>query len=247
MEFLTKYPKNRPDLPVGYIEAYEDHYSKNRGGVGLMNALSQYVEGWMHRVIAVNGRAYVNCELLDFGCGNLNHFKYEKNYKSYDAVEPYRKLIEGSSELANIRNLYSNSSDIKEKTYDRVLSVAVLEHLPNLPLELCHLIRLMKVGGVFQAGIPCEGEWAWDLGWKLSTGRSFKRAYGLDFSPVMKFEHVNSMSEIIDCVQYFFADVTYQRSPFPFPIKGLSFYAYIEARKPILSRVEDYLATTLSK
>jgi hypothetical protein len=44
--------------------------------------------------------------------------------------------------------------------------------------------------------IPNEGHFLWKLGWMCTTGLSFRFKYHLDYSVIMKHEHVNNADEI---------------------------------------------------
>ena len=81
-----------------------------------------------------------------------------------------------------------------------------------------------------QIAIPCEGEFAFKLGWMLTTSLAFKLKYNLDYSKIMKYEHVNTIDEILILLNNYFKITKFKRSPFILPIKNLSFYAYIECR-----------------
>lgn len=119
--------------------------------------------------------------------------------------------------------------------------VAVLEHLETLPRDVARCASLLNPGGLFQAGIPCEGELAWTLGYMLSTGLAFRRKYGLDYQVIMRHEHVNTYADIVAVVGAIFADVTVKRS-FPIPLPQGSFYAYVEAKNPRQDVVARLLA-----
>lgn len=160
MTAFPAYPKQRPDLPPEYRAIYAQHYADNRAGRGGANSLAQRLEGWMHRKVAALARP--GDDLLDFGAGNLNHFRYEHAFRTYDVVEPFRELLDDAPDLVRqVSRVYRFVHDIEGQQYDRVFSVAVLEHLEDLPRDVAQCARLLKPGGVFQAGIPCEGEPGW--------------------------------------------------------------------------------------
>jgi hypothetical protein len=238
---FESFPKTRPPLPAAIQEIYVEFYKLNRTGESGISAASQWLESWMHRIIAKKGARFPNAKILDFGSGTFNHFKHEKNFSVYDAIEPFEELYTGRDELKEIGSVYNCAQDISGKKYDRVLSVAVLEHLTDLPTEIATCCHLLEKNGVFQAGIPCEGELAWYLGWRFSSAISFKRTYGLDYSVLMAYEHVNKMKEIVEVLKAFFDSVRIIRSPLPFPAPHTSFYAYIEADSPKLDFASSVL------
>ena len=72
-----------------------------------------------------------------------------------------------------------------------------MEHLLDLPEDIKLCSKLLNNNGILQVAIPCEGEAAFTIGWKLTTGIHFKIKYGLDYSKLMEHEHVNSLEEIM--------------------------------------------------
>lgn len=234
------YPRKRPALPPAYEAVYVQHYTDNRAGRGNANSMAQRAEGWMHNQVARRGKP--GDVVLDFGAGNLNHYHWENGYSQYDVVEPFTQLLDEAPASAKPSHVYRFIHDVPAgAVYDRVFSVAVLEHLEGLPRDVARCASLLKPGGLFQAGIPCEGELAWKLGYMLSTGLAFRRKYGLDYQVIMRHEHVNTYADIVSVVSAIFADVTVTRS-FPVPLPQGSFYAYVEARNPR----QDVVAKLLS-
>ena len=221
--FIKRYPKKRIDLSEQYNKIYKEHYLSNRSGTGFFNFLSQSMESWMHKKVSkVKGN-----EILELGAGNLNHIKYENNFSNYDIVEPFKDLYEQSTSKSLLRNTYNSLEEINHR-YDKILSIATLEHLTNLPKEILLCKNLLKKDGVFQVAVPCEGEFAFKLGWKLTTSISFRLKYNLDYSKLIEYEHVNSIEEIYTIIKHNFKIIKFQRSPFILPIKHMSFYAYFE-------------------
>ena len=224
-KLLKKFPKKRITLSDEYLKVYTEHYIANRGGVGFVNYIVQKMESWMHKK-ASNKTAY---DILELGAGNLNHVKYEKSFSNYDIIEPFKDLYQNSTDLKKIRNIFSSTSEVNNK-YDKIVSIATLEHLINLPEEIMLCRNLLKPNGIFQIGIPCEGEFAFRFGSYLTSGIAFKLKFNLDYRRIMDHEHVNSLDEIIKILKNNFKIVNFCRSPFILPIKNLSFYAFVECK-----------------
>ncbi len=224
-----KFPKTRPQLSKEYLKIYEEHYKDNRDGRGIANFLSSYMESWAHRIVS---KTKIKSEkILEIGAGTLNHLKYEKGFNEYDVVEPFKSLFLKSPEKKNVSKFYDSIFEINKKNYDRIISIMTFEHLENLPEIVKKCNELLNKDGVMQIAIPCEGEFAFKLGWKLTTGIIFKLKYGLDYSKIMSHEHLNSQEEILIVIKNFFKIKRFIRSPFILPIKNLSFYSYIECNK----------------
>tara|TARA_B100000446_G_scaffold137525_1_gene129908 strand:- start:7325 stop:8026 length:702 start_codon:yes stop_codon:yes gene_type:complete len=226
---VNNFPKKRPPLSDAHKEIFEHEYKSNRdGSAGVANRVAQFLETWMHRQVS---QGDANGSLLEVGAGTLNHVPYEERVKYYDVVEPFRELyVNDVINSSKIREFYSSTLDVpKAETYDRVISVATFEHMTNLPVELKAIKDLLVSNGRLQVGIPTEGGFLWGVAWRLTTGVSYRLRTGLSYTDVMRHEHVNTESEIIELIKLFFGDVDIKR--FPLPFKHLSFYTYISAKK----------------
>ena len=88
----------------------------------------------MHRKVAEDVTGSSPKATLEIGAGNLNQLPYEPHSQPYDIIEPFRELYESSPHRGRLRNIYEDISEIpSEQRYDRITSVAVLEHICNLP------------------------------------------------------------------------------------------------------------------
>jgi len=76
------------------------------------------------------------------------------------------------------------------------------------------------------------------MGYKLTTGIEFKAKYGLDYSILMRYEHVNTADEIEEVLNYFYGKN--KRSMFGIG-KTFSFYRFYESKEPNLARAKEYL------
>lgn len=229
MSKFTQFPKTKKPLPLEHHQIFEKEYLLNRSRGSLASRLSGFFESWMHRQIAMASQVQGE-DILEIGAGTLNHLHWEKNYRSYDVIEPTQIFIDASDRISEIRTVYRSLLEVAgEKIYDRVLSVAVLEHMDDLPKEVARSALLLKDNGVFCAGVPSEGALLWYLAWKYGTGLSFKLRTGLDYSVLMKTEHVNNVTEIAEVIQWFFKDVKIVR--YPFPYMPLSLYTVFKAQR----------------
>jgi hypothetical protein len=234
---LASYPRRRPPLPLANARLYVDEYKINRGTSGrALYRVTANLEAWMHRQVAARAQGQ---RLLELGAGTLNHRTYEPINLIYDIVEPLAALYESSISLTQIGKIYSDISEVPVSPgYDRIVSIAVLEHLENLPAIIAASSLRLAPGGVFQAGIPAEGGFSWGLAWRITTGISYSLRTGLAYGPVMRHEHINDAVEIIALLRYFFREVRVRW--FPFPARHLAFYGYVEARAPRLECCKEY-------
>jgi len=228
-DLLKSYPRQRPPLSPKHAELYAAEYAINRSGKGMLYRGVALLESWMHRQTA---KSNGSTAILELGAGGLNHVKFEKNITHYDVVESLPELCRQSPLVSKIRHVYEGYDAliplINREQYDRVVSIAVLEHLDNLPLTLATSALLLNENGVFQAAIPTEGGLAWALAWRMTTGIAYRLRTGLSYAPLMKHEHINSEREIYSLLKFLYKDVRISR--FPIPVKNLSLYTYFECK-----------------
>lgn len=228
--FLNAWPKRRPPLPAKNQACYEKEYAANRRGASLFSKVSTSLEGWMHRQIARDETS--DGRILELGAGTLNHLDYEAKYQIYDVVEPFAALYANSPNLKKVRNIYADIGEIApDMHYDRIISVAVLEHLTELPTIVHRAACLLDPNGVFQAGIPAEGGLLWGLAWRCTTGLAYRVRTGASYAALMRHEHVNDAWEIQYVIQRYFKSMQIHR--FFLPWRHLALYEYIEARYPL--------------
>ncbi len=233
---LARYPKTRPPLPAAYAAVYEREYKMNREGGSFVTRISSGLESWMHRRVAAGPAG----DVLELGAGTLNQLPYEPENAAYDVVEPFTALYAQSPHRGRVRKVYADIGEVPaDHRYARITSVAVLEHLDDLPAIVARAALLLADGGVFQAGIPSEGGFLWTLAWRTTTGVAYWRRNRLDYGVLMRHEHLNTAAEIEAVVAHFFGDVRLSR--FPLPLRQLSFYSYLEARRSNRAVAEAFL------
>jgi hypothetical protein len=238
-EILSRFPKSRPPLPPAYKAIYEAQYKENREGESTAASLAQRLESWMHHQVAADSAAMAARATLELGAGTLNQLPYEAQAQAYDVVEPFTALFAGSPRLERVRDVYADIAEIPEdRRYGRIISVAVLEHIADLPQVLARSALMLETDGVFRAAIPAEGGFLWKLGWSLTTGLEYRLRHGLDYGVMMAHEHLNTAAEIEALVRALFGEVRIRS----FGIgRQLSLYRFIEARRPDLKLASDWL------
>jgi hypothetical protein len=209
---FDQYPKTRPQLPAKYEAIYRQHYLQNRSGGSPASGLSQAVESWMHRRVASDTRdSSVTGATLEIGAGNLNHLAYEPATRPYDIVEPSAFLLRTASCLPRIRYIYEDIRQIPASCrYERIVSIATLEHLCDLPEVVARAALLLKPEGTFRVAIPSEGTEPWRWAQKLTTGLEFRLKYGLDYQILLRHEHVNTANEIEHVLDQLFSSLKCQ-------------------------------------
>jgi hypothetical protein len=235
---LASYPRIRPPLTDAHERIYHQEYAYNRSGKGLLYGTSKWLEGWMHRRIADRG---TGGSVLELGAGGLNHLEYERVIGIYDVVEPFSDLCRNSPLAVKVRRIMDSYDAlgrlIGKQKYGRILSIAVFEHLTDLPKVLAFSALLLESNGILQFGVPSEGGALWGLTWRMTTGLSCRLRNGLDYGTFMRHEHINTVSDIEQIADYLFASMRVER--FPLPGRHVSFYTYIEAKNPRQERCKN--------
>lgn len=237
---FDQFPKTRSPLPKDIEAIYAANYKSNRDGQTAASSLAQRMESWLHKQVAKDVANHHNLRktTLELGAGTLNQLQYEPAIHQYDIVEPFTDLYKNSPLLKRVRNVYSDISGVPSSSrYDRITSVATLEHVCNLPEVVARSGLLLAENGVLRTSIPSEGTLLWTLGWKITTGLEFKLKYGLDYRLLVKHEHVNTAKEIEEVLEYFFEKVGCKVFGLT---KAISFYRYYECRKPIFARCSEF-------
>lgn len=227
---LAGFPKRRPPLPTRMQAIYTKQYLENRAGASTAASLAQRLEAWMHRQVAADVRPGRQAATLELGAGSLNQLAYEPAVGPYDIVEPFQALLAAAPDRGRIRDVFADIAETPlDRRYDRITSIATLEHVLNLPAVLAHSARLMAAGGVFRAAIPSEGGLLWKLGWMATTGLEFRLRHGLDYGDLMRHEHVNNAYEIESLCRAMFEEVSIRSFGFS---RQLSLYRFIVAGRP---------------
>jgi hypothetical protein len=226
---LSRFPKTRPTLPAKLQAIYTRQYLENRAGATPAASASQALERWLHRQVAADARD-APVPTLEIGAGTLNQLNFETPNPAYDIVEPFAELYEGSPLMGRVREIFADVAAVPaDRRYDRITSVAALEHICDLPVTLARAARLLSDGGVLRTAIPSEGGFLWKLGWMSTTGLEFRLRHGLDYGLMMAHEHVNDALEIETLLRGLFEDVRVKS----FGIgRQLSLYRFLAARGP---------------
>jgi len=237
IQLFENFPKDRKPLPPEYAKIYENQYKSNRSGGTTATSVAQRMEAWLHKKVAMDSASHLST--LEIGAGNLNQLQYESTEGGYDIVEPFTALYENEVNKSLLRNIYNLIEDVPlSNRYDRITSCAAFEHIPNLPYVVSKTGLLLNNGGCLRTAVPSEGGMMWKLGYSLTTGLEFKMKYKLNYSVLMKHEHVNTVDEIQDVIRYFYKDVSTSRYGVG---KHFSLYSFFEARNPDIDRCKQYL------
>lgn len=237
-DILSAFPKTRIDLPAEYKEIYEKHYLANRNGQYKTTSLSQHLESWMHRQVAADLKPGIEASTLEIGAGTLNQLPYEPVCGPYDFVEPFHALWETAPGRERTRNAFDDISEAKDcGPYDRITSVAVFEHITDLPTLVAQTALLLKSVGTLRVAIPNEGTPLWKLGTKV-TGHEFEKRYNLKYDVLMRYEHVNTAEDIEGVLDVFFEQSKCKIFGLS---KNLGLYRFYECSAPRKDVAKEFL------
>ena len=237
---LAGFPKTRPKLPPKLQAIYARQYVENRAGATPAASMSQRLERWMHHQVAADVKADGPRPTLELGAGTLNQLAFEPPTDAYDIVEPFEALFRDSPYRGRVRDVYADTVDVPaDRSYERITTVAALEHICDLPLVLARAARRLSDGGTMRAAIPSEGGFLWTLGWRLTTGLEFRMRHDIDYGLMMAHEHVNNAREIETLMRALFEEVEVKSFGLG---RQLSLYRFIAAKRPRLDVIAAWEA-----
>jgi SAM-dependent methyltransferase len=201
----AKWPKQLPELTPEQIRIRDDfmaHWHEvlpQRYGV-----VERFNHGWPAKSARPGERT------LEIGAGLGEHLDSEPDFAraGYVACELRPEMADRIQarhpDIEVIAADCQRRMPFDGRTFDRVLAIHVLEHLPDLPAALAEARRLLRPGGRFVVVIPCEGGFAYSLGRRISAQRVFERRYGMAYKWCIESEHINLPHEILEeCAKHF--------------------------------------------
>jgi SAM-dependent methyltransferase len=164
---------------------------------------------------------------LELGAGIGAHIAFEDlSRQDYHCVELRQNMADGIIErfpsVTAIVGDCQKELPYEANSFDRVVVVHVLEHLPDLPGCLDEVRRILKPGGIFSAVLPCDPGLAYGLARKISAERIFKKRYGLPYAWFISREHINSPKEILKLLDDRFPEVDRTYFPLRVPLTNLN-------------------------
>lgn len=226
MKIKNKWPKTLPCLSQEQARIKKEFLST---WYNLIPSRLRFVERFNHNYpvgTMSDGESPINT--LEIGAGIGGHIAYEDlTRQEYTAIEMESDMAEVIKKRFPECNVVVHDCQetlpFSDNTFDRVVAVHVLEHLPNLPAALAEIRRVSKKNGTFSAVIPCEGGLLYSLGRALSTKRLLRKQYGKgDYRWLFESEHCNYPGEIIAEIKRLFRIVHSRYFPLFLPITNFN-------------------------
>jgi SAM-dependent methyltransferase len=206
MENTNKWPKHIPQLTDEQI-AIRNDFMKH----WLTELPKKYgiIEKFNHGYPAKKG-FFKGCKTIEIGAGLGEHLAYEKLAdQDYTVIELRPELAdEIKKKFPQVTALVGDCQEripAENNSFDRILVIHVLEHLPNLPAALKEIHRILKPNdGKLVVVMPCEGGFSYGLARRISAKRIFEKRYHQSYDWLISIEHINKPQEIIFELEKFF-------------------------------------------
>jgi SAM-dependent methyltransferase len=164
---------------------------------------------------------------LEIGAGIGAHLAFEDlSRQDYHCIELRENMAEAIEK--RFPSVSATVGDCQEElpydsqSFDRVVVVHVLEHLPNLPGCVQEVRRVLKPGGLFSVVLPCDPGLAYGLARKLSAERIFRKRYKQSYKWFIDREHINSPAEILSLLDDGFDELDRAYWPMRVPVSNIN-------------------------
>jgi len=185
------------------------------------------IENFNHGYPARHAVIPPGCRTLEIGAGIGGHLHYENlKIQDYYCVDLRDNVVEELKRVfpqvkASVGDCQKRL-EFPDKFFNRIVAIHILEHLPNLPLAITEMRRLLADDGTIDVVIPCDPGFLYSLARKISAERLFRKRYGQDYNWFISREHINSPDEIITLLREQFHITRSRYFPFIIPIKSFN-------------------------
>lgn len=196
---------------------YEQIYYQQNSVVARVNASG-------HKLIELDFDQSTHFgQVIEVGAGTGIHLNYVRH--SFDryvvtdiSPDMLRVAEERHKDKSNVAFQVADATSLPfdDGSFDRLISVYNLEHLPEPHRVLEEWKRIVRPGGDISIAIPTEGGIAWNLGRYLTTRRDFAKR-GLDLDYIISREHINACYRLRAFIAHTFPQRRERWSPLHVP------------------------------
>lgn len=195
-----------------YMERWTSAYESANYERGLAARLLLLSHTWCERKF---GPSQHFSRVLEVGAGTGIHItKVRHTFDEYimtdlnppmlDQARGYGKVLVQREDAAHLT--------FPDASFDRLIATHVLEHLPSPHRVLREWNRVVKPGGIISIVLPCDPGIAWRFGRCLGPRRKFQ-SIGIDYDYWMAREHVNSITNLVAFIRFYFSRIHEEWQP----------------------------------
>lgn len=166
----------------------------------LYRGVIGYFQRRGHRIIHQWTRRYEDEIVLEIGCGHGHHLQFGEKYKNYVGLDICLDFLRtAKARYANkIIPIQGDAYDLpfKDNSIDVIVSVYILEHLKQLGRALSEVKRVLRPGGSFLVGLPCEGGFCYNVGREFTSKPYMEKKYSISYDAIIKYEHCNEIWDV---------------------------------------------------
>ena len=237
-DLIKTYPRKRKKLNAEYNKIYKKFYNNHLNKKNIISFIIKNAEKLFHKLTYEAKPKNIN--ILELGAGNLDHVKYE-NFFRYDVVEPEKRYyIKNKKALKKVNKIYRSIFSIpNNKSYDKIIAIATLDVIDNLPKFLSKIGVLMNKNSILCVGNSTIGSLSFYLTWRFTSGLYFFFKYRKNLRVLKDHESVNKFNEIVSLLKYFYKSVEIKMIPNLFYLYKPT--CFIKVKEPDLKKCKRYL------
>ena len=214
---------------------YEDEYRK----LFYTKSPSGAATNLIHKALEKGHRKNHFNKVLEIGGGEGFHVRHVQHtfdhyYLSDIDIRPLDDFAEDLKTNGKLTHVCEDAGNLsfKDESFDRVVLMCVLHHLPEVEKSLLEARRVTRTAGVVSIYLPCDPGLIYRLARFVITSSRSKKL-GIDYPLVNAREHRNHFNSINKILKHVFAqdDIKVRRSPFVIPGWNLNFYYIINISK----------------
>jgi phosphatidylethanolamine/phosphatidyl-N-methylethanolamine N-methyltransferase len=186
-----------------------------------------YVMARSHRLIErPYGPSVKFVRVLEVGAGSGVHVKYVRHaFDEYWVTDANTEMLKQADNDTAKRIVVAVEDATKlsfeNASFDRLIATHVLEHLYRPHEVLREWARVLRPGGTLSIVLPCDPGLLWRIGRSFGPRRR-GQAQGIAYDYVMAREHVNSITNLVTFINYYFSEIEQYWWPNRIPLSDLN-------------------------